>query len=176
MVCGKNEITRRAARSSAVLPFFLLVLLLAPALRPGAEEGALDLSFTSPAGRRRLTAGEESSFRLEVKNTGARAIADITISALAPQEWRLEITPERLPSLNPGKISGVMVAVTPPRRAEETYYSLTFHVRSEAGDESLSVSLWVETPRGRWLTVALILTVAVLAAFIAVFIRISGRE
>lgn len=165
---------RKLPAPSVLLPV-VLFLLLVPTAVLQAGKGALELRFISPAGHRRLTAGEQSVFRLEVKNISGQAIDDLRLSALAPQNWQLDISPQRLPALRPGRIAEVQVSLAAPRRAEETYYSLTFHARSAAGDETLSVSLWVETPQGRWLTVALILTVALLAAFIVVFLRLSSH-
>jgi uncharacterized membrane protein len=154
----------------------LLLVLLAPAAPLGAEESALGLRFISASGHRSLTAGEESVFHLEVKNKSDQAVTDIRFSSRTPEDWQLSLAPEVLPSLEPGKKSEVKIAITAPKRADEGYYTVWLYAHSEAADETLSVSLRVETPPGRWLAVALILAGALLAAFVVVFLRLSGRE
>ena len=181
---GRSPAVHAAARS-AVLPaalpaalpaIFAALLLLAPAAPLGAEQDALGLRFISDSRLRRLTAGEESVFQLEVKNKSDQAVTDIRFSSRTPEDWQLSLTPRAMASLEPGKIAEVKIAITAPRRAEEAYYTVWLFARSEAADETLSVSLRVETPPGKWLAVALILAGAVLAAFVVVFIRLSGRD
>jgi hypothetical protein len=138
-----------AALRGAAARVTLVILLLVPAVSPAAHESLLKLSLNSPSGHRRITAGEENAYRLEVKNTGLLAITDIRLSARTPENWQISFTPATLASLEPGKIAEV---------------------------ETLSISLRVETPPGKWLAVALVLTVALLAAFVVVFIRVSSRD
>jgi hypothetical protein len=165
-----------AALRGAAARVTLVILLLVPAVSPAAHESLLKLSLNSPSGHRRITAGEENAYRLEVKNTGLLAITDIRLSARTPENWQISFTPATLASLEPGKIAEVEVTISVPRRVEENYYAVWLRARSEAADETLSISLRVETPPGKWLAVALVLTVALLAAFVVVFIRVSSRD
>ncbi len=168
---------------------FLLVAVLMPVLlfpQPGLAQGIepplnreSGLTLTLLSGRyaynHEVTAGEDNSFYLELRNTGDEAITNIRLSSDKPEGWVIDLELEEIDYLGPGSLRTVDVNIKPAPEAAKEEYRVTFIAEA---NEILRVesNSWVTVKAASpWPWVGAGIALAVVAVFIFIFMR-SGRQ
>ncbi len=128
--------------------------------------GQSSLALTTPDGRLsgQARAGEATSFRLLVQNTGSAPARGIAMSASQPGNWTVEFEPDQIEQVEPGSQVEVAARVRPADKALAGDYVVTFRAQPEEG-ASVSVDYRVTV---RTSTVWGIVGVALIAVAVAV--------
>jgi len=124
----------------------------------------------------KTTAGKAVHFTLVVKNNGTGALNNVTFTTtVKPKDWTVEFTPAQINYLAPGESDTVDVAITPRAKAIAGDYRVQVVVRNpgESG-QNVDFRVQVETS-SKWLWVAVVIIVAVLAALFGVFLWLRRR-
>lgn len=124
----------------------------------------------------KTTAGKAVHFTLITKNDGTGALNNITFTTtVKPKDWTVEFTPAEVSYLAPGESMSVDVAITPRSKAIAGDYRVQVVVRSpgESG-QNVDFRVQVETS-SKWLWIAVVIIVAVLAALLGVFLWLRRR-
>lgn len=124
----------------------------------------------------KTTAGKTLHFTLITKNDGTGPLNNITFTTtVKPKDWTVEFTPAQVNYLAPGESMSVDVAITPRSKAIAGDYRVQVVVRSpgESG-QNVDFRVQVETS-SKWLWIAVVIIVAVLAALLGVFLWLRRR-
>ena len=144
-----------------------------PILAPG-EIVSLDLW---QVGRydNRVRAGENTTFFLEISNSGNKVITNIRLSSVQPEGWTTNFKPITIDSLSPKNSQTLELNVRPGDKADEGSYTVTVIADASETRKVLDIWLTVEAPKGYWLWIGGIILLLVVAGFIIVYRRF-GRE
>jgi len=160
--------------------FLLLIACLVTTLPPqqaNAQEGkkSLDLQLSARTYYNQVTPGKDNIFFFEVRNNGTLPITNIVFSSYQPEGWVIDFNPGKIDQLSPGSSQTLDANVKPGDKTTRGQYRVT--VIATAAETRTVSDMWltVETPRGVWLWVGVILAVVVIAAFIVIFMR-YGRH
>lgn len=147
------------------------VALAQPSMPPQPARDGLVIRFSPNSYPYLVNAGEDNVFYLEVENDSTQDIANIRLHADAPRGWMIEIAPENMGLLAPGKVRTFDATVRPPARADKGNYQITFVAEGEGKRGVLTTSVRVERSSSVWLWVGIGIGIAVVAGFILVFLR-----
>jgi len=175
---------QRSGKLLIVLTGIILMLALVactvahrPAHRPILAQGEkinLDLSLVDRYDNR-VTAGENATFFLEVRNSGNKMITTIRLSSIEPEGWIVDFKPSTIDSLSPGNFQTLELNIKPGDKADEGGYTVTLIADASETRRVLDIWLTVEAPEGYWLWIGGIILLLVVAGFIIVYLRF-GRE
>ncbi len=100
--------------------------------------GQPTLRLTTPTGRLsgEARAGEETTFKLIIENTGTAPAHNVRFFADAPSQWKVSFDPEVLQQLPTGEKVEVTVKVKPAAKAIAGDYLVTLRATSEEGPRS----------------------------------------
>jgi uncharacterized repeat protein (TIGR01451 family) len=81
--------------------------------------GNYEMRLTTADGRlsTQATAGTASNFTVTVQNTGTAPLANVTLSATPPAEWKVEFQPATIPAIEPNQSQPVTAVITPAGNA-----------------------------------------------------------
>jgi len=138
--------------------------------------GTFEMGLTTPTGRLNAdaTAGRDSPFNIVVENRGSAELRNITFSSVAPPNWTVSFSPNRIDRIAPGERETVTVTLRPPERAVAGDYAVNITARTPEAVASTTFRVSVRTPTV-WGFVGLGLTAALVAALFGVF-RVYGRR
>ena len=150
-----------------------VILLPQPAL--GQEKVYLTLRVVPDRYDNEVTVGEDNIFFLEIRNIGNEAITDIRLLSDGPEDWIIELEPDKLDYLGAGHLQTVDVNIRPAERAERGNYRIT--LIAEAEEIRRVEIMWVEVGTSPfWLWIGGIILAVVIAGFIIVFWRLNRRS
>lgn len=97
--------------------------------------GQPQLRLTTPTGRLsgEARAGEETTFKVMIENTGTAPAHNVKFSADAPSQWQVSFDPEVLQQLPTGEKVEVTVKIKPAAKAIAGDYLVTLRANSEEG-------------------------------------------
>ncbi len=144
-----------------------------PILAPG-EIISLDLLLVGRYDNR-VTAGENATFFLEIRNSGNKTITNIRLSSIQPEGWVIDFKPSTIASLSPENFQTLELNIKPEDKAAEGGYTVTLIADASETRRVLDIWLTVEAPKGYWLWIGGIIVLLVVAGFIIVYRRF-GRE
>ncbi len=100
--------------------------------------GQPTLRLTTPTGRLsgEARAGEETTFKVIIENTGTAPAHNVRFFADAPSQWKVSFDPEVLQQLPTGEKVEVTVKVKPAAKAIAGDYLVTLRATSEEGPRS----------------------------------------
>jgi uncharacterized membrane protein len=75
-------------------------------------------------------AGNQTSFPLDLRNSGSAPARDISISASEPTGWKISFAPKEIGELAPGSEKKVTALVTPPAKAIDGDYMISMTASS----------------------------------------------
>ncbi len=144
-----------------------------PILAPG-EIISLDLLLVGRYDNR-VTAGENATFFLEIRNSGNKMITNIRLSSIEPEGWTTDFKPSTIDSLSPENFQTLELNIKPEDKAAEGSYTVTLIADASETRRVLDIWVTVEAPEGYWLWIGGIILLLVVAGFIIVYRRF-GRE
>jgi len=123
----------------------------------------------------RVTAGENATFFLEIRNSGNKMITNIRLSSIQPERWVVDFKPGTIDSLSPKNFQALELNIKPEDKAVEGSYTVTLIADASETRRVLDIWLTVEASEGYWLWIGGIILLVVVAGFIIVYRRF-GRE
>ncbi len=131
----------------------------------------------------KTTAGKETSFGVNVVNSGTARMDQVTLSASKPggmggEEWLVAFEPENIENLAPGDKTEVQVTVTPPANTVAGDYMVTLNFDGDpplsSSPPSLPIRVSVAT-QTTWGIVGVLVVVLVIAGLVFAFRRYGRR-
>jgi|TARA_B100002003_G_scaffold26933_1_gene22361 uncharacterized membrane protein len=149
--------------------------LSGPALPPVPFEPNFVLTLSLGNSYNELKAGKDNRLFLEIRNIGDTTITGIRLSSQGPEGWTIEFNPVEIDSLSGGNFQTVDLIVRPDSKVTKGGYNVT--VIAEANEIRKTEAIWLNVvePAFLWVWVGAIIVVAVIAAFITIFVRSSRR-
>ncbi len=79
-----------------------------------AITGSYDMELTTADGRLStdISAGDEKTLTLQIKNTGTSPLSDISLKANTPTDWDVQFEPKEIPTIEAGKTETVKATVS----------------------------------------------------------------
>lgn len=138
--------------------------------------GNVQLVLTTPSERLNTTAvaGRRTDFTIEVRNEGSSPVANVTLSATPPSEWRVTFTPETIENIEAQGSQRAVAHITPTGDAVAGDYVLTLNASAEGSSGDAEIRVTVETSR-IWGAVGLLVIAAAVIILLRVF-RQYGRR
>ncbi len=119
-------------------------------------------------------AGSTTDLQMTVTNDGTAPATNLTMSASAPTNWKVEFDPATVPSIDAGATQNVTAHITPTSDAIAGDYEMTVTAKATEASDDVSIRVRVETPQFWWI-VGVVLIIAVFAGLYWVF-RTYGRR
>lgn len=138
--------------------------------------GTYNLKLGTPSGILSLEKerGKEANFTIFVRNTGSAAIRDIELTAMKPENWKVEFNPESLPSLEPGDIREVEMTIVSSEQALVGDYALGVTAKGDRASDDLQLRVTVKASSAwGWIGIAIILLVIV--GLLTLFVTLGRR-
>jgi uncharacterized membrane protein len=124
--------------------------------------GLYKLDAGTPTGRLSLDAvvGRPTTMSLVVRNSGSAVNRNIKLSAFAPENWKVEFSPEAIEALEPGVFRQVEAKITPAAQALVGDYSVALTADGEKSSKTVEmrVTVLASTTWG-WIGVGIIAVV-----------------
>ncbi len=139
--------------------------------------GEPDVSVTAPDGRLsgRAYAGEETPFKLIVRNTGSAPARAVEMSASEPTGWSVEFEPKEIDEIPAGQQVEVTAKIRPADKALAGDYMVTVYARpKDSSSESVDLRITVLTST-LWGVVGVAL-IAVAVGVVALAVLRFGRR
>ena len=135
---GQYPIVFRAGTEKSQVEARLMVVLT----------GLYKLDAATPTGRLSLdgVVGKPTTTTLLVRNSGSALNRNIKLSAFAPENWKVEFTPETIEALEPGAIKQVDVKITPAAQALVGDYSVAVSADGEKSNKTLELRVTAHVP------------------------------
>jgi len=138
--------------------------------------GTYGLEISTPDGKLStdLTAGDEKTIDLVVKNTGTAPLMDISIRANTPPNWESKFDMSNIQELKPGESKTIKATLKAPDKAIAGDYVTTFTASSAEVSSSATFRISVETSI-LWGAIA-VLIILIVAGVLYYVIRKYGRR
>lgn len=138
--------------------------------------GSYDIELTTPDGNLStdITAGQDKTVELVVRNTGTAKLTDISLSANTPPDWEVEFDKETVPELEPGDTATVKATVKASKNAIAGDYVASFSASTSEKSADATYRLSVKTST-LWGIVAVLIIVGVVAGLYYI-VRKYGRR
>lgn len=118
--------------------------------------------------------GKSSNLSIYVQNTGSATLQDVSLLSVKPENWKVTFSPEKIISLDPGKLEQVEVTIVPGEESLVGDYAVGVSVNAEKTSDSLDLRVTVKASAAwGWIGVGLI--ILVIAGLFGLF-RALGRR
>jgi len=124
--------------------------------------GIYKLDAVTPTGRLSLDAvvGQPATTTVVVRNTGSAVNRNIKLSAFAPENWKVEFSPETIGALEPGAFKQVEAKIATAAQALVGDYSVAVTADGEKSSKTLELRVTVYAPATwGWIGVGIIAAV-----------------
>lgn len=156
------RVTSGQARAEAMLK---VIITGTYALEAGTPTGLLSLEAKQ---------GKPANVSFYIKNTGTAANHDIKFMSFKPENWKVELKPEKIASIEPGELKQVEAIITPYEEALVGDYSVAIDVEGEKAKKNLEFRVTVR-PSTAWGWIGIGIIVLVVAGLAGLF-RWLGRR
>lgn len=110
--------------------------------------GSYEMELTTPTGllSTSVTAGDEKTLELLVRNTGSTELTEISLSSTTPIDWEVDFDPEKINRLEAGGNSIVKATIKVPKKAITGDYATNLNARTPEVTSRASFRIAVKTP------------------------------
>lgn len=138
--------------------------------------GTYDLELTTPTGvlSYDITAGNERSVDLIVRNTGTSELNDIEMSSVAPANWEVTFEPKQIRSLPAGETASVQATIKSDNKSLPGDYVTAITAKAPEASSQAQLRMTVETSV-LWGWIGVLIIALVLAGLYYLF-RVYGRR
>jgi uncharacterized membrane protein len=163
---GQYPINVRVSSGDAKGEIKLAVILTGTySLEAGTTSGLLSLDARQ---------GKPANVSFYVKNTGSAANHNIKFMSFKPENWKVEFTPDKIDTIEPGDLKQVELSITPYDDALVGDYSVSVNVEGEKASKIIEFRTTVKASAAwGWIGIGIIL--AVVAGLFGTF-RWLGRR
>jgi len=138
--------------------------------------GTYAIEAGTPTGLLSLEAkqGKPANVSFYIKNTGTATNHDIKFVSFKPENWKVELKPEKIASIEPGDLKQVEAIITPYEEALVGDYSVALDVEGEKAKKNLEFRVTVR-PSTAWGWIGIGIIVVVIVGLTGLF-RWLGRR
>ena len=138
--------------------------------------GTYDMELTTPTGllSTSVTAGDEKTLELIIKNTGSAELKDIELSSSTPVDWEVIFDPKKIDILQAGEYTSVMATVKVTKKAIAGDYVTNMNAKTPEVSAKVAFRISVKTPM-LWGWVGIFIIIAALGIVYYLF-RKYGRR
>jgi len=138
--------------------------------------GTYQLEAGTPTGLLSLETerGAPGNLSVYVKNTGSAALPHVEFLSVKPENWKVEFTPERLETLEPGDLKQVEVTITPAQEALVGDYAVGLNIRGERASDTLEMRVTVKASAA-WGWIGIGIIVLVIIGLFGLFVTLGRR-
>lgn len=113
-----------------------------------AITGTYKMELTTPTGllSANITAGEEQTIPMVIRNTGSSLLTDVRLSASTPSGWSVEFKPAKIDKILPGKDEQVTATVKADKKAIPGDYVLNMDASTPETKSQAVFRMGVKTP------------------------------
>lgn len=110
--------------------------------------GTYKMELTTPTGllSSNVTAGDEQTIPMVVRNTGSSLLSDVRLSASTPSGWRVDFKPQKIEKILPGKDEQVTATVKADKKAIPGDYVLNMDASTPETKAQATFRMAVKTP------------------------------
>ena len=118
--------------------------------------------------------GKPGNLSIYVKNTGSAPASDIEFLSIKPENWKVEFTPEKLPTIEPGDLKQVEVKITPAAEALVGDYAVGVNIKGEKSSDDLELRVTVKASAA-WGWIGIGIIILVILGLFALFVTFGRR-
>jgi len=118
--------------------------------------------------------GKAGNMSVYVKNTGSAPAANIEFLSIKPENWKVEFSPEKIPTLEPGDLKQVEVSITPAEESLVGDYAVGVNIKSEKSSDDLELRVTVNASAA-WGWIGIGIIVLVIIGLFALFVTFGRR-
>lgn len=113
-----------------------------------AITGVYKMELTTPTGllSSSVTAGDEQTIPMVVRNTGSSLLSDVKLSASTPAGWHVDFKPEKIDKILPGKDEQVTATVKADKKAIPGDYVVNMESSTPETKSQAAFRMAVKTP------------------------------
>ncbi|PYI55020.1 NEW3 domain-containing protein [Paenibacillus flagellatus] len=139
-------------------------------------KGTFDMELSTSDGNLQadVTAGGSRNVTLKVTNKGSSALNDVTLSASAPVNWKVDFNPPKIPVLEPGQSADVQATIKADKKAIAGDYVVRLTSSSPSKSADAQLRMTVETSV-LWGWIGVLIIAAVVAGVYSLFRRYGRR-
>jgi uncharacterized membrane protein len=138
--------------------------------------GTYKLEAGTPSGLLSLTTekGKTGNLSVYVKNTGSAPATDIEFLSIKPENWKVEFTPEKIPTIEPGDLKQIEVKITPAAEALVGDYAVGVNIKGEKSSDDLELRVTVKASAA-WGWIGIGIIILVILGLFALFVTFGRR-
>jgi uncharacterized membrane protein len=138
--------------------------------------GTYKIEAGTPSGLLSLTTekGKPGNLSIYVKNTGSAPASDIEFLSVKPENWKVEFTPETIPTIEPGDLKQIEVKITPAAEALVGDYAVGVNIKGEHSSDNLELRVTVKASAA-WGWIGIGIIVLVILGLFALFVTFGRR-
>ncbi len=138
--------------------------------------GTYDMEVGTPDGLLSLDArqGKPANASFYVKNTGSAALNDVEFLTFKPENWKIELKPEKIAAIEPGDLKQIEAIITPYEEALVGDYSVSLKIDGQKVSKSMEYRVTVKASSA-WGWIGIGIIVFVIAGLTGLF-RWMGRR
>jgi uncharacterized membrane protein len=118
--------------------------------------------------------GKPGAMSIYVKNTGSAPATDIEFLSVKPENWKVEFTPEKIPTIDPGDLKQIELAITPAAEALVGDYAVGVNIKGEKSSDDLEFRVTVKASAA-WGWIGIGIIVLVILGLFALFVTFGRR-
>ncbi len=118
--------------------------------------------------------GQDSNISMYVLNRGTAPQNGVTFDSFKPENWKVTFKPERIDTIEPGKMAQVEVVITPNADALVGDYSVSVTARGEKSQHDVELRVTVK-PSMTWAWIG-VGTVVLVIVVLSVLFKVLGRR
>ena len=132
--------------------------------------------IAEPAYYREVTAGEDNTLLVTVKNTGSGELTDIRFSAEEPRDCIVELHPAEISRLTPGSFQEIEVNIRPAASMTDRYCNITLIAEASQVRATTIVRVHVEESNWLWGWIGGGIALVVIIGLVITFIRLGRSQ
>jgi uncharacterized membrane protein len=138
--------------------------------------GTYKLDAGTPTGLLSLTTkkGKPGNISIYVQNTGSATIHNIEFLSIKPENWKVDFEPEKIKSLESGKLKQVEVSIVPAQEALVGDYAVGLNIRGEKSSNDLELRVTVKASAA-WGWIGIGIIILVIVGLFGLFVSLGRR-
>jgi len=118
--------------------------------------------------------GKTGNISIYVKNTGSAPIHNIGFLSVKPENWKVEFTPEKIESLEPGDLKQIEVSILPAQEALVGDYAVGLNISGEKSSDDLEFRITVKASAA-WGWIGIGIIILVIVGLFGLFVSLGRR-
>jgi uncharacterized membrane protein len=118
--------------------------------------------------------GKPGTMSVYIKNTGSAPATNIEFLSIKPENWKVELEPEKIPTIEPGNLKQIELAITPAAEALVGDYAVGVNIKGEKSSDDLEFRVTVKASAA-WGWIGIGIIVLVILGLFTLFVTFGRR-